>query len=62
MTHSIGSGWVRVSHLEGREPISDDEVRALLEKGWFLQQIRKKYKIGIARLRAIDRAPRMVPA
>ena len=55
MTHSIGSGWTRVSHIEGREPISDNEVRALLKKGWFLQQIRKRYKIGIVRLRAIAR-------
>ena len=55
--HSIGSGHLcHVRKLEGRQPISDQQLAELMRKGWWNTQIRQKYKVGIARLRAVRRA------
>ena len=46
----------KVKHREGRTPITDDQVRGLLNEGKSFFWITKYHKIGVARLRKIDRA------
>jgi len=50
------SGRSRVGHLPGRVNATDKELLDAYKTGMFLQQIRKKYKVGIKRLRGITRA------
>jgi hypothetical protein len=46
----------KVSGLEGRTKISDEEILKLWKRGWFLDQIRKKHIIGYERLKKMTRA------
>lgn len=52
---SYGGGKVGVKGIPGRQKITDDEIRELLRKGWFISQIMGKYKAGCARIQKIDR-------
>lgn len=47
--------YQRVKHKEGRKNATDEQIRELCKKGWFLNQIRQHYKIGFPRLRKIAR-------
>ena len=46
----------KVSRIPGRKKVSDKYLLYLYKRGWFLEQIRKKYIIGIERLQRITRA------
>jgi len=47
--------YPKLKPIQGRKKITDDEVRELCKRGWFLGQIRLHYKIGLNRLRKISR-------
>lgn len=47
--------YPKLKLIQGRKTITDDEVRELCKKGWFLGQIRLHYKVGLSRLRKIAR-------
>jgi hypothetical protein len=47
--------YTKVKYIAGRKHATDDEIRELCKKGWFLHQIRLHYKIGLPRLRKIAR-------
>jgi hypothetical protein len=46
----------RLRDIEERKKATDDELREAYMSGMFLNQIRKKYKTGMVRLRKIARA------
>ena len=45
----------RVKHLAGRKDITDEGIRELCKKGWFINQIRGHFKVGLLRVRKIMR-------
>ena len=45
----------RLSGMEGRKNATDEELLGLYKNGWFINQIRRHYKVGLARLRWIVR-------
>ena len=45
----------RLLGMGGRRNATDEELMALYKNGWFINQIRRHYKVGLARLRRIVR-------
>lgn len=45
-----------ISGPDHKPNISDEEITRLLNEGWFLRQIRRKYRVGKNRVQRVDRA------
>jgi len=45
----------RLLGMEGRKNATDEELLGLYKNGWFINQIRRHYKVGLPRLRRIAR-------